>query len=65
MVSVNKGHGINFQKVEPVSKKNISLTESGLGYVRKYLSRMAQYGYQEHCTIYIRLVWHWSRKASK
>ncbi len=36
MVSVNKGSWISFQKVEPASKKNISLTESGLGYVRKY-----------------------------
>ena len=36
MVSVNKeAHGINFQKVELVSKKNISLIESGLSYVEK------------------------------
>ena len=36
MVSLIKAHGINFRKVGLVSKKNISLTESGLGYVRKY-----------------------------
>ena len=36
MVSVNKGSWDKLQKVEPASKKNISLTESGLGYVRKY-----------------------------
>ena len=36
MVSVNKAHGINFRKVEPVSKKNISLTESGLSCARMY-----------------------------
>ena len=52
MVSVNKG---SWDK----------LSESGLGYVRKYSSRMAQYGYQEHYTIFIRLVWHWSKKASR
>ena len=33
MVSVNKG---SWDKLSPVSKKNISLIESGLGYVRKY-----------------------------
>ena len=36
MVSVNKAHGISFRKVEPASKKNTSLTESGLSYVREY-----------------------------
>jgi len=36
MVSVIKAHGISFRKVEPASRKNTSLTENGLGYVRKY-----------------------------
>lgn len=66
MVSVNKGSWDKLSESgTSVEEKDISLTESGLGYVRKYSSRMAQYGYQEHYTIFIRLVWHWSKKASR
>ena len=36
MVSVNKGSWINFQKAKQALKKNTSLTENGLGYVKKY-----------------------------
>ena len=36
MVSVNKGSWISFQKKEVVLKKNISLTENGLNYVKRY-----------------------------
>lgn len=38
-----------------MSKKNISLIESGYGYVKKVLKPRHQYGYQEHYTIYIQL----------
>ena len=36
LVPLSESLSISFQKVEPASKKNISLIESGLGYVRKY-----------------------------
>lgn len=36
MVSVNKGSWDKLQKREVVSKKNISLTENGLNYVKRY-----------------------------
>lgn len=65
MVSVNKGswdklseRGTNIEEKHKFNRKWIKLC-------KKALKIMVRFGYREHYTIYIRLVWHWSRKDLK
>lgn len=65
MVSVNKGSWDKLSESGTSVEEKHKFNRKWIKLCKKVLKPMVQYGYQEHYTIYIRLVWHWSRKASR